>query len=146
MSEAGRKRWWRAAAIALVGGGAVTGVWLGFTRSATAEVPAKIVIDTQVSDATWTRSAAPQQPPPQVKQDAAVIPASGVAAPPSAPTVSPASVLGPALPSVPAVPPITPSPLPAVPAVTAGPSAPAIPAPAATPPTAPAVPLIPLPP
>ena len=37
MSEAGRRRWWRGAAIAVVAGGAMAGAWFGFIRPATAD-------------------------------------------------------------------------------------------------------------
>ena len=40
MDVAGRKRWWRAAVIAVLGGGSILGGWAGLSRSAPPTPPA----------------------------------------------------------------------------------------------------------
>ncbi len=119
-----RKRWWRAAAIAAVGGVAVTGGWLGFVRAK--GQPAKP--DEPLSEAAnWTRAAAPA--PPTVTAELTHAPEP---APPTGP-VTPAGATLPPLPMAgggvaPAIPVAQPLPVPPAPvAVPAVPAFPAIP-------------------
>ena len=50
MSEAGRKPWWRAAAVAVLGCGAVVGGWAALSRHATAEPSAPLVVAAPLND------------------------------------------------------------------------------------------------
>ena len=85
----GRKRWWRAAAIAAVGGVAVTGSWFGLLR---AKAPARPELPPEATD--WTRSTAPAPRVAEVARTADAEPA-----PPTGPVV-PAGATLPPLPSV----------------------------------------------
>lgn len=119
----GRKRWWRAAAIAAVGGVAVTGGWLGLVR---AKGPARPELP-ETTD--WTRASAPSPTVAEVGRTAAEpAPATGIvqagAVLPPLPSVG-ASAVAPAVPvSSPVVVPAAPLPVPALPSVPAVPPAP----------------------
>lgn len=142
MSETGRKRWWRAATVAVLGSTAVLGVWAGLSRSAPPEAPA-----------TWSRAAATTSDPHgTVSPVVAILPPipslsesdglrSGVAAPPVVPAAAPA---------IPVAPPAAPPSLPVLPSVPIpAPVIPAVPSPEAPktslPPIAPVVPVLPPP-
>ena len=133
MSDAGRKRWWRAVAIGLVGGGGVSGVWLGFSRLATAESPSPMspMVPAPTDEpGVWLR--APTEPPPFQVPVEHVTPVSAQIPPaaPLLPAAPPFLVLpvAPALPVVPIAPAL--SPIPAAPAFSAHtlPALPALPA------------------
>jgi hypothetical protein len=106
MGEAGRRRWWRAVAATLVGGGAATGGWFGFTRAGDAE-PSAPLAQNQEEQTPWVRAAAAEPPPFQTPTDGAVVPASAQM-PPAAAAETP--------PALPAVPPVAPGALPTPPA------------------------------
>lgn len=120
----GRKRWWRAAAIAAVGGVAITGGWLGLVR---AKGPARPALPESTD---WTRSTAPAPTVAEVDRSASAEPAPAVgvvqagAVLPPLPSVGAAAV-APAVPvSSPVVVPAAPLPIPAAPSVPAVPPAP----------------------
>jgi outer membrane murein-binding lipoprotein Lpp len=128
MNQIGRKQWWRAAAIAMLGGGVILAGWAGFSRSATTEVVAQDIV---VAAAAMEAPAAPTSPvaaapvPP-----APVIPAQ---ASPALPTI-------PAIPQVPVAPAVVPAMTPAEVTPVAQLSLPAIPiVPASAPPAIPSV-------
>lgn len=104
-----RKRWWRAAAIAAVGGVVVTGGWLGLRgkgQPANAEAPAET--------ANWTRSTAPTPTVTEVERTPEPAPAPAAAPPagqviPAGATLPPIPVpVLPAVPAIPVPPPIVP--------------------------------------
>jgi hypothetical protein len=128
MSEAGRRRWWRLAAVAMLGSGTVIGGWTVLSRRATAD-PSEPVVAQQPPAEGWQQPVAPSSPPPPVEKvvpAVATLPAVPVA---SAPAVPPPAEL-PALPTIPTLPDMKPSQppvLPAVPMVDTTPAVPPIP-------------------
>ena len=71
MSEAGRKRWWRAAVVAVLGGLTMTGSWIGLSRSA----PPDALANPLPQDSAWTRAAATiSEPASDVTPTAATLP------------------------------------------------------------------------
>lgn len=123
-----RKRWWRIAALAVVGGGVVTGGWYRFVRATPTE-PAD-------GEQTWRAAEAPAAPPPQVERAPEAAPPTGPAAPAGG-IVSPPAPLngGPATAVIPIVP-VSGPPV-APPAVTPAAAMPAIPVPPVEPATGP---------
>ena len=115
MSEAGRKRWWRVALVAVLGGGTVLGGWVGLSRSAPPEPAAPPALPAVPAADAWTKTT-PQAPVPAAPA-IAVIPA--IPAPVELPVI-------PAIPTIPDVPPagVTPASSPTLPAVAAVPVAP----------------------
>jgi hypothetical protein len=124
----GRKRWWRAAAIATVGGVAVTGGWFGLVRAkgqpAKPEAPAEAT--------NWTRSTTPAPPAPTVAE----IARTAEPAPPTGPVTPAGATLPPiplpggngtsVAPAIPVAPPVVPSAPLSVPAVPAVPPVPTV--------------------
>jgi hypothetical protein len=166
-----RKRWWRAVAIAAVGGGVIAGGWFGLVRAKAQPEPLPAV-----PDGVWTRTTNPT-PAPTVAEDrqspapavstVTVAPVSAVLPVPTPGTGSPVLPAVPVAPpgsvAVPAVPPIEPvgagpripdaglvgdkNTLPAVPAVPSLPPAelPVLPAPPKSPEVKPVVPPVAVP-
>ena len=100
---AGRKRWWRAAALAAVGGGVIAGGWFGFVR-ATAP-PTKPEANTPIEEPKWTRAATPAPSVAEVGRAPADMP--GAVVPAGATLPIPATDdRGPVFPTVAATPPI----------------------------------------
>jgi hypothetical protein len=134
MSEAGRRRWARAAVVAVFGTGGILVGWAGLSRSAPPDpVPVPALGD--AAQAVPTAAAGPVAP----------------ASLPAPPAQTPPGRELPPLPTIPPLPPggVVPASLPAVPEVPAIPAAPALPViPAAAPakpgidPVAPAVPVL----
>jgi hypothetical protein len=100
MSEAGRRRWWRGAAIAAVAGGAVAGAWVGFIRPALAEPKPAAAPD---DAAVWVRPAEPPAPSVEVLPAAAASPALPIPSVPD-PVVPAAAPVAIPLPAEPASP------------------------------------------
>ena len=118
MSEAGRKRWWRTALVAVLGGGTVLGGWVGLSRSAPPETPAPLAIPALPAGDAWTKTT-PQASVPATP----AAPASAVVPAIPAPAELPVIPAIPAIPDVPAAT-ITPASSPTLPAVAAVPVAP----------------------
>jgi hypothetical protein len=102
MSEAGRKRWWRIAAAAIIGGVGLSLAWVGFTRHATAEPVAQVPLGGQPGDGAWTRAATPPAAKPSTTdlppfKDPGVIPSSGTVLVP-VPAMTPSPLPLPAMP------------------------------------------------
>lgn len=158
-SGAGRRRWWQAVAVAVVGGGALAGGWVGLTRPAAAE-PVNTPLAPPNGDGVWTRSAATDPPTGGVVPASAEVPSMTAPEPPgvtpaAAPALlpvpgsgtglTPGPVQPPAIPPLPSlepppakppvgpstVPPTLPDPaaLPALPGGPAAPTGPAVPTP-----------------
>lgn len=127
MSDAGRKRWWRAALIAVLGGGTVLGGWVGLSRSAPSDPPAPPLIP--VIQAADAGSKSAPQPVAATAPESAVVPAIPEPAGlpviplvPAIPNAPPADVTPASLPTVPTLPavaavPVAPPELPALPAL-----------------------------
>lgn len=133
MTATERKRWWRAAAVAAVGGVVVTGGWFSLVRGKgepdKADGPPPEAVN-------WTRTTAP---PPAAPTVAEVDRTAAEPAPPTGPVTPaaatlppiPTSVGGPVAPAVPVATPVPPAPI-AVPAPVTPVSGPRIPDPALT--------------
>ena len=117
MSDAGRKRWWRAALVAVLGGGTILGGWVGLSRSATPESPVLPAVPAKAADEAWMRPAPPAPTTTPVAPARESTPA--VPAPAGLPVI-------PAIPVIPDAAPngVTPVSLPAIPVIATVPAAP----------------------
>src|SRR5690242_18889480 len=78
MTSSIRRRWRRAAAVAVLSGAVVGGWWVGFARFALAEpIKPPLEVSKREEPAVWNRSSAPApaaRPDPAVKPASAVVP------------------------------------------------------------------------
>src|SRR6478736_6798374 len=96
MNDAGRKRWWSATAITVLGGGVLLGGWVGLSRSAPPDLPAHPREAVSPADGTWSRAPAPGADSARDEGPAGI-------------AVRPAPVPAmPSIPDTPAIPPVPP--------------------------------------
>ena len=141
MSEAGRKKWWRAVTVAVLGGVTMTGSWIGLSRSA----PPDALANPLPQDGAWTRAATSiSEPISDVAPAAAALPP--IPSVDGSDTPRPLDPAGPGVAQPPVIPPVPATPPAELPALPALPSVPPTePAKPSIPPIAPVVPVLPPP-